>query len=88
MSHTDSCQFHYSETASVFQYSTSKQLVIFFTSLAIAAFRMVIGRSAAEAFFYSRGTRDTMEQVRVNIADLRNLIEEKVSITSLLKNLQ
>ena len=32
--------------------------------------------------------RDTMEQVRVNIADLRNLIEEKVSITSLLKNLQ
>jgi glycyl-tRNA synthetase len=32
--------------------------------------------------------RDTMEQVRVNIADLRNMIEEKVSITSLLKNLQ
>jgi hypothetical protein len=29
-----------------------------------------------------------MEQVRVNIADLRNMIEEKVSITSLLKNLQ
>ena len=32
--------------------------------------------------------RDTMEQERVNIADLRNIIEDKVSITSLLKKLQ
>ena len=31
--------------------------------------------------------RDTMEQRRVNIADLRGIIEDKVSITSLLKNL-
>lgn len=32
--------------------------------------------------------RDTMEQERVNIADLRGLIEDKVSITSLLKKIQ
>ncbi len=32
--------------------------------------------------------RDTMEQERVNIADLRTIIEDKVSITSLLKNLE
>ena len=32
--------------------------------------------------------RDTMEQERVNIADLRGIIEDKVSITSLLKKLQ
>ena len=32
--------------------------------------------------------RDTMEQERVNIADLRSIIEDKVSITSLLKKLQ
>ena len=32
--------------------------------------------------------RDTMEQHRVNIADLQGIIEEKVSITTLLKNLQ
>lgn len=32
--------------------------------------------------------RDSMEQERVNIADLRALIEDKVSITSLLKNLE
>lgn len=30
--------------------------------------------------------RDTMEQERVNIADLRGIIEDKVSIASLLKN--
>ena len=32
--------------------------------------------------------RDTMEQERVDIADLRGIIEDKVSITSLLKKLQ
>ncbi len=32
--------------------------------------------------------RDTMEQERVNIADLRTIIEDKVSISSLLKNLE
>ena len=32
--------------------------------------------------------RDTMEQTRVPIAELRSLIEDKVSITSLLKKLQ
>ena len=32
--------------------------------------------------------RDTMEQKRVAIADLRALIEDKVSITSLLKKIQ
>ena len=32
--------------------------------------------------------RDTMEQERVNINDLRALIEDKVSITSLLRNLE
>lgn len=32
--------------------------------------------------------RDTMEQERVNIADLRSIIEDKVSIESLLKNLE
>jgi glycyl-tRNA synthetase len=32
--------------------------------------------------------RDTMEQKRVNIADLRSIIEDQVSITSLLKNLK
>ena len=32
--------------------------------------------------------RDTMEQERVNIADLQGIIEDKVSITSLLKKLQ
>ena len=32
--------------------------------------------------------RDTMEQKRVNIAELRNIIEDQVSITSLLKNLK
>lgn len=32
--------------------------------------------------------RDTMEQERVNIAELRVIIEDKVSITSLLKNLK
>jgi glycyl-tRNA synthetase len=32
--------------------------------------------------------RDTMEQERVNISELDNIIEEKVSITSLLKKLQ
>ena len=32
--------------------------------------------------------RDTMEQERVNIADLRGIIEDKVSIASLLKNLK
>ena len=32
--------------------------------------------------------RDTMEQERVNIADLRGIIEDKVSIASLLKKLQ
>ena len=32
--------------------------------------------------------RDTMEQERVNIADLRSIIEDKVSIASLLKKLQ
>ena len=32
--------------------------------------------------------RDTMEQERVNIADLRGIFEDKVSITSLLKKLQ
>lgn len=31
--------------------------------------------------------RDTMEQRRVNIADLQGIIEERVSITSLLKKL-
>ena len=32
--------------------------------------------------------RDTMEQERVDIAQLRSIIEDKVSITSLLKKLQ
>ena len=32
--------------------------------------------------------RDTMTQQRVKIEDLRNLIEDKVSITSLLKKLK
>ena len=32
--------------------------------------------------------RDTMEQTRVPISELRALIEDKVSITSLLKKLQ
>ena len=32
--------------------------------------------------------RDTMQQTRVAISDLRALIEDKVSITSLLKKLQ
>ena len=32
--------------------------------------------------------RDTMKQERVNIADLRGIIEDQVSITSLLKNLK
>ena len=32
--------------------------------------------------------RDTMEQQRVNISELRGIIEDKVSITSLLKNLK
>ena len=32
--------------------------------------------------------RDTMEQERVNIADLCGIIEDKVSIASLLKKLQ
>ena len=32
--------------------------------------------------------RDTMEQERVDIADLCNIIEDKVSIASLLKKLQ
>ena len=32
--------------------------------------------------------RDTMEQQRVPISELRALIEDKVSITSLLKKLQ
>ncbi len=32
--------------------------------------------------------RDTMEQERVNIADLRAIIEDKVSLASLLKNLE
>ncbi|MDE6151758.1 MAG: glycine--tRNA ligase, partial [Prevotella sp.] len=32
--------------------------------------------------------RDSMKQERVNIADLRNIIEDKVSISSLLKNLK
>jgi glycyl-tRNA synthetase len=32
--------------------------------------------------------RDTMEQERVAIADLNNIIADKVSITSLLKTLQ
>ena len=32
--------------------------------------------------------RDTMEQERVNIADLRSIIQDKVSIESLLKNLE
>ena len=31
--------------------------------------------------------RDTMEQRRVDIADLRGIIEDKVSITSLLKKI-
>ena len=31
--------------------------------------------------------RDTMEQQRVDIADLRSLIENRVSVTSLLKRL-
>lgn len=31
--------------------------------------------------------RDTMQQQRVRISDLRALIEEKVSITSLLKKI-
>ena len=31
--------------------------------------------------------RDTMEQHRINIADLRGIIEDKVSITSLLKQI-
>jgi glycyl-tRNA synthetase len=32
--------------------------------------------------------RDTMEQTRVKISDLRSLIEDKVSITSLLKKIK
>ena len=32
--------------------------------------------------------RDTMKQERVNIADLNGIIEDKVSIASLLKKLQ
>ncbi|MEG1728224.1 MAG: glycine--tRNA ligase [Bacteroidaceae bacterium] len=32
--------------------------------------------------------RDTMEQERVNISELRSIIEDKVSLTSLLKNLK
>ena len=32
--------------------------------------------------------RDTMEQKRVKIEELRGIIEDKVTITSLLKNLQ
>jgi glycyl-tRNA synthetase len=32
--------------------------------------------------------RDTMEQERVNISDLNSIIEDKVSIASLLKKLQ
>jgi len=32
--------------------------------------------------------RDTMQQERVAIADLNNIIADKVSITSLLKTLQ
>ena len=32
--------------------------------------------------------RDTMEQERVNISDLNAIIEDKVSIASLLKKLQ
>lgn len=32
--------------------------------------------------------RDTMTQERVDIAELRNIIEDRVSITSLLKKLQ
>ena len=32
--------------------------------------------------------RDTMEQTRVPIADLRALLEDKVSLTSLLKKIQ
>ena len=32
--------------------------------------------------------RDTMEQKRVNIADLQGIIEDQVTITSLLKKLQ
>ena len=32
--------------------------------------------------------RDTMEQERVNISELRGIIEDKVSIVSLLKKLQ
>ena len=32
--------------------------------------------------------RDTMEQRRVNIADLRSIIEDQVSLTSLLKKLK
>ena len=32
--------------------------------------------------------RDTMKQERVDIAQLRSIIEDKVSITSLLKKLQ
>jgi glycyl-tRNA synthetase len=32
--------------------------------------------------------RDTMQQERVNIADLNGIIADKVSITSLLKTLQ
>ena len=32
--------------------------------------------------------RDTMEQQRVNISELRGIIEDKVSITNLLKNLK
>ena len=31
--------------------------------------------------------RDTMEQHRVNISDLRSIIEDKVSLTSLLKKI-
>ena len=31
--------------------------------------------------------RDTMEQKRVNIADLQGIIEDRVSITSLLKKI-
>lgn len=32
--------------------------------------------------------RDTMEQTRVPIADLRAMLEDKVSLTSLLKKIQ
>ena len=32
--------------------------------------------------------RDTMQQERVPVSELRNIIEDRVSITSLLKKLQ